>query len=142
MKIFKIFSAVCIGAVLLTTASGSGSHISESLYSYRCKPVLHLVDTSKTAAIYGSINNASFLGDTHAVVTVSVYQPDSAKYKEFAKLEVPKAITGDNAEFNICWLRPGEVYRINISDIDIPYTVGKLPLEAGQVLGLNGGHPI
>ncbi len=142
MKLIKIFFAVCIGAVLLSTDSGSGSNSSFNPFENRCNPVLHLVDTSKTAAIYGSINNASFLLDTDAVVTVSVYQPDIAAYKEFTQLEVSKTITGGDTDFSICWLTPGEVYRIKITGIDIPYTVGKLPLEAGQILGLNGGNPI
>jgi hypothetical protein len=142
MKLLKMFSALSTGAVLLCTVPGSGSNSSESPLDYRCQTVLHLVDTSKTAAIYGSINNASFLADTNALVTVFVYHPDIAEFREFTHLQVPKNITGGDTEFSLCWLMPGEMYRITISDIDIPYTVRKLPLKEGQVLNLNGGNPI
>jgi hypothetical protein len=92
--------------------------------------------------IYGSINNASFLSNTNAIVTVLVYNSDIAEYVEHTKLEVPKASAGDDTDFSIFWLIPGKSHRVEISAIDVPYILQALPLEEGQVFGLNGGNPI
>ena len=142
MKLFRMLSVLFTGAVLFSSVSGSGGNNLESPPAYVYKPILQLVDTSKTATIYGTINNASFLTDTNAIVTVFVYNNDIEVFEEFTKFEVPKSSTGDDTDFSIFWLMPGKAHRVEISAIDVPYIVRKLPLEEGQVFGLNGGNPI
>lgn len=142
MKLTKLFSFLFIGLVLLTTVSGSGGNSSEGHPDIERQPVLHLVDTSKTATISGSIHNTSFLGDTHAKVTIFVYNSDIEKYEEYKKIEVPKTPVGTDTEFSLFWLTPEKAYRIEISDISVPYVIGALSLEEGQVFGLNGGNPL
>ena len=80
--------------------------------------------------------------DTNAIVTVFVYNNDIEVFEEFTRLEVPKSSTGDDTDFSIFCLMPGKAHRVEISAIDVPYIVRKLPLEEGQVFGLNGGNPI
>lgn len=142
MKLTKIFAYLFIGLVLLTTVSGSGGNSSELPAAENCKTVLRLVDTSKTATISGSIHNASFMGDANATVTVFLYNPDSQKYEEYKKFEVPKTLSRNDTEFSIFWLTPEKAYRIEISDINVPYVIGTLSLREGQIFGLNGGNPI
>lgn len=142
MKHFKMFSILCTSALLLSSVSGSGGNSLESPSAYTSKPVLSLVETPKTATIYGTINNASFLEDTNAIVTVFIYNADVEKYEEHTMLEVPKTSTGDDTDFSIFWLIPGKAHRVEISAIDVPYVMRELPLEEGQVFGLNGGNPI
>ena len=81
-------------------------------------------------------------GNSKAVVTVYVYNPDP---EEYTKLEVSKSMTGDT-EFSIFWLAPEQQYKI---DIDFDENISgynfeeETPvLEPGQVFYLNIGNPI
>ena len=142
MKLKKIIPFLFIGLVLLATVSGSGGNSSEGLPEFNNQPVLRLVDTSKTGTISGSIHNSSFLGNADAIVTVFVFNSESEKFEEVKKIEVSKTQVGNDTEFNLFWLTPEKPYRLKISGISVPYVIGTLSIEEGEVLGLNGGNPI
>ena len=142
MKLKKIIPYLFVGLVILATVSGSGGNSAEGLPEFGNKPVLHLVDTSKTGSISGSIHNSSFLGDADAIVTVFAYSTEQGKYEEVKKIEVSKIMVGNNTEFSLFWLIPETSYRLEISGINVPYVIGTFSLSEGEVFGLNGGNPI
>jgi hypothetical protein len=142
MKLTKIIPFLIIGLVMLTTVSGSGGNSSEGMPEFGNKPVLHLVDTSKTGTISGSIHNSSFLGDSNAIVTVFVYSAEIEKFEKVKKIEVSKSLVGNDTEFSLFWLIPEKSYRLEISGISVPYIIGTFAIEEGEVFGLNGGNPI
>ena len=142
MKLTKIIPFLFIGIVLLATVSGSGGNSSEGSPEFNNQPVLRLVDTSKTGTISGSIHNTSFIENADATVTVFVFNSEDEKYEEVKKIEVSKTLVGNDTEFNLFWLTPEKPYRLEISGINVPYIIGNLSIEEGEVFGLNGGNPI
>ena len=142
MKLKKIIPLLFIGLVLLATVSGSGGNSSEGSPEFRNQPVLHLVDISKSGTISGSIHNSSFLENADAIVTVFVLNSANERYEEVKRIEVSKTLVGNDTEFNLFWLTPNKSYRLEISSISVPYVVGTLSIEEGEVFGLNGGNPI
>ncbi len=111
--------------------------------TYQCKPIFHLVKTFEASTITGIIDDLSFVGDTDAIVTISVYNPE---LEEYTKVRVPKDSTND-VEFSIFWLAPDREYR-TVIDFDESIEGDEysqdteVALESGQVFTLNGDNPI
>ena len=92
---------------IVVTDDGSGT------LSYKCKPVLHIVDTFKAATITGTIAYSSFNG-SDAIVTVF-----DANGEVYTKLTVEEDGVNNDVDFSIFWLVPNQVYRVEI-DFDPP----------------------
>lgn len=128
---------------LIVTDDGSGT------FSYKLKPVLHIVDALETATISGEIDQGSFIVGQNAQMTVYVPNPDfPGVYKEYTKMEVSDSGT-DPTEFSIYWLDPDQVYSVEIdfdpdSDNGFEFSedVSANDLEPGEVWNLGGGTPI
>jgi hypothetical protein len=108
--------------------------------SYQLKPVLHLFDDPRQAAILeGSIDNASF--DTSANLTI-IAQNNGEVYTQ---VEVVESTDTDPTLFRIFWIVPEQSYTVEI-DLDQngePDCVEDVYLfEEGELFPLNGGTTI
>jgi hypothetical protein len=93
---------------LVVTDDGSGT------LSYKLKPVLHIVDASEAATIYGEIRSGSFGDDEKVEVTVFVYNPEISGYEEYTKVEVVSESDTEPTGFSIYWLVPEKTYKVEI----------------------------
>jgi hypothetical protein len=133
---------------IVVTDDGSGT------FSYKLKPVLHIVDTFEAATISGEIAHGSFVDDFDAVVTVSVCTDDTfSSCETYTQLQVSRDENPeeDPTEFSIFWLVPNQYYRVEI-DFDtsadpVDYTENIDPNDLNSDIGpggiyeLNGGTP-
>jgi len=136
------------GVMSLTVHFDLSQSIVLSGQEYKLKPVLHLFnnDPDEAATICGSINAASFVGDSDPQnVVVNVLWNGVETY---TRVTVPKDSDVDPTEFCIYWLVPldaDESYTIQIvNNLDAMYqeVVAHPELETGESFDLNGGAAI
>jgi hypothetical protein len=120
---------------LVVTNDGSGT------LSYKCKPVVHVVDTFEAATISGTIADGSFGTNTTANITVL------ANGEVYTEVTVDRDSPND-VGFTIFWLVPNKDYRVEIdfdydpeSTINSPEwceNVNSTDLQPGDDFVLNG----
>ena len=124
---------------LVVTDDGLGT------LSYKCKPVVHIVDTLEAATIYGEIRSGSFVDGNNAKVTV-FYNSDPTSltgvYEEYTVLDVVSESELEPTAFIIFWLVPNKDfdpprgdYKVEIdyeSDGTADYTSGPIYLGVGD----------
>jgi hypothetical protein len=78
-------------------------------YEYKMKPVLHINETQRAAAICGIIVASSFVGDPPQDVVVTVIIKGDETYTQ---VRVAKEVDSEQTNFCVFWLVPGQAYTV------------------------------